>query len=127
MPGWGGAFSRKTRSYGRLLTFALGGTAALPSRPRPRPVTAIASNARPEEIATGAKIFTTYCVRCHGGATALPDLRRSTPGIYAGLDKILDGSLAERGMPRFEDLDKPAFAALRAYLLDERRKLAQAQ
>ena len=40
----------------------------------------------------------------------LPDLRRSTSGIYAGLDKILDGSLVERGMPRFEDLDKPAIA-----------------
>ncbi len=127
MAGWGGAFSRKARSYGRLLTFAIGGTAALPSRPRPRPVTAIASNARPEDIAAGAKIFAAYCVRCHGGATVLPDLRRSTPGIYAGLDKILDGSLVERGMPRFEDLDQPAIAALRAYLLDERRKLAQAR
>ena len=124
MAGWGGAFVRKGRNYGRLLTFAIGGTAALPSRPRPRTVTAIAHTGTPQQIAAGAKIFTTYCVRCHGEATVLPDLRRSTPGTYAALEKILDGSLAERGMPRFAELEKPAVAELRAYLLDERRKLA---
>ncbi len=124
MAGWGGAFSKKARSYGRLLTFAIGGTAALPSRPRPRTVTAIAHSGTPQQITAGAKIFETYCARCHGGATILPDLRRSTPGTYTALEKILDGSLAERGMPRFAELDKAAVAELRAYLLDERRKLA---
>jgi quinohemoprotein ethanol dehydrogenase len=124
MAGWGGAFVRKGRNYGRLLTFAIGGTAALPSRPRERAVTAIAHTGTPQQIAAGAKIFTTYCARCHGDATLLPDLRRSTPGTYAALEKILDGSLAERGMPRFVELEKPAVAELRAYLLDERRKLA---
>jgi quinohemoprotein ethanol dehydrogenase len=124
MAGWGGAFSKKARSYGRLLTFAIGGTAALPLRPRPRTVTAIAHSGTPQQISAGAKIFSTYCARCHGGATILPDLRRSTPGTYTALEKILDGSLAERGMPRFAELDKAAIAELRAYLLDERRKLA---
>ena len=124
MAGWGGAFSKKARSYGRLLTYALGGTAVLPDRPRPRNVTAIAHSGTPAQISAGAKIFETYCARCHGGATILPDLRRSTPGIYNGLEKILDGSLADRGMPRFAELDKAAVAELRAYLLDERRKLA---
>ena len=124
MAGWGGAFSKKARSYGRLLTYTIGGSASLPNRPRPRTVTAIAHDGTPQQIAAGAKIFNTYCVRCHGGATVLPDLRRSTPGTYAGLEKILDGSLAERGMPRFAELDKTAVAELRAYLLDERRKLA---
>ena len=57
MAGWGGAFSKKARSYGRLLTFAIGGTAALPSRPRPRTVTAIAHSGTPQQIAAGAKIF----------------------------------------------------------------------
>jgi hypothetical protein len=37
---------------------------------------------------------------------------------------LLEGTLADRGMPSFDYLDKPAVAALRAYLLDERRKLA---
>jgi quinohemoprotein ethanol dehydrogenase len=124
MAGWGGAFSKKTRSYGRLLTFAIGGTAALPGRPRPRAVTPLPNAGTPAQIAAGAKIFENYCARCHGGATVLPDLRRSQPAIYTGLDRILDGSLAERGMPRFAELDRAAVAELRAYLLDERRKLA---
>jgi quinohemoprotein ethanol dehydrogenase len=124
MAGWGGAFSKKTNSYGRLLTFAIGGKASLPGRPRPRAITPIPSNARAEDIAAGAKLFATYCQRCHGGATILPDLRRSTATVLAGLEQILDGALVERGMPRFGELDKPAVAQLRAYLLDERKKLA---
>ena len=79
---------------------------------------------KPLATTAGAKIFNTYCMRCHGGATILPDLRRSTPGTYTALDKILDGSLVDRGMPRFAELDTAAIAELRAYLLDERRKLA---
>jgi len=90
-------------------------------------VTAIANAAPPEQIAAGAKLFTTYCARCHGGATVLPDLRRSTPAVYRSYERILlEGALSERGMPRFEYLDRPAVAALRAYLLDQRRKLAAA-
>jgi quinohemoprotein ethanol dehydrogenase len=128
MAGWGGAFARKARTRGRLLTYALDGTAASPSRAAPRPVTAIASGARPEEIAAGEKLYATYCARCHGGATVLPDLRRSAPAVYSTYEKILiDGALVERGMPRFEYLDKAAVAALRAYVLEERRKLAAAQ
>ena len=124
MAGWGGAFPKKHVSYGRLLTFAIGGTASLPAKPRPRTVTAIANNATPQQITAGAKLYATYCVRCHGGATILPDLRRSTPAVLAGLEKILDGALVERGMPRFGEFDKAMTAELRGYLLDERRKLA---
>ena len=61
----------------------------------------------------------------------LPDLRTSTPAVYAGLEKILlDGALADRGMPGFvaaENFDQRSVAAIRAYLLDERRKLSQGQ
>ena len=127
MAGWGGAFPKKHVSYGRLLTFTIGGTASLPAKPRPRTVTAIPNTGTPPQIAAGAKLYATYCVRCHGAATILPDLRRSTPAVLAGLEKILDGALVERGMPRFAELDKPAIAELRAYLLEERRKLAAQQ
>jgi mono/diheme cytochrome c family protein len=123
MAGWGGAFPKKHMSYGRLLTFALGGTATLPSKPRPRTVAAIPSKATPQQISAGAKLYAVYCVRCHGGATVLPDLRRSTPAILAGLEKILDGALVERGMPRFAEFDKAMAVELRAYLVDERKKL----
>jgi quinohemoprotein ethanol dehydrogenase len=126
MAGWGGAFVRKARTQGRLLTYAIGGTAPEPPRPAPRRATVIANSARPGEIEAGEKLFYAHCVRCHGGATVLPDLRTSAPNVYPMYEKILiDGSLAERGMPLFDFLDRPAVAALRAYLLDERRKLAQ--
>src|SRR6187402_1471279 len=69
MAGWGGAFPKQFRSYGRLLTFAIGGTASSPTRTAPRPVTAIPSTAGAADIASGQKLFATYCVRCHGGAT----------------------------------------------------------
>ncbi|HYE85730.1 MAG TPA: PQQ-dependent dehydrogenase, methanol/ethanol family [Vicinamibacterales bacterium] len=124
MAGWGGAFPKKFRSVGRLLTFAIGGTAKPLTRATERRVTAIPSNASAADIAAGAKLFAAYCVRCHGGATVLPDLRRSTPGILNGLDKILDGAMVERGMPRFGEFDRTMIGQLRAYLLDERRKLA---
>jgi mono/diheme cytochrome c family protein len=86
-------------------------------------VTAIANTATAADIAAGQKLFATYCVRCHGGATVLPDLRRSTPSILGGLDKILGGAMVERGMPQFVEFDKAMIAQLRGYLLDERRKL----
>jgi hypothetical protein len=48
--------------------------------------------------------------------------------VYNSYEKILiDGALVERGMPRFQYLDKAAVTALRTYVLEERRKLATAQ
>ena len=127
MAGWGGAFPKKFRSVGRLLTFTLGGSATPLSRTAPRRVTAIANTASADQIAAGSKLYNTYCVRCHGGATVLPDLRRSAPTVLNGLEKILDGALVERGMPRFPEFDKAMTAELKGYLLDERKKLAAQQ
>ncbi|MBM3780681.1 MAG: PQQ-dependent dehydrogenase, methanol/ethanol family [Acidobacteria bacterium] len=127
MAGWGGAFPKKFRSVGRLLTYAIGGNATPPLPKLPRRVTALPNAASAADIAAGGKIYSTYCARCHGGATVLPDLRRSTPAVLNGLERILDGSMVERGMPRFAELDKPAVAQLRGYLLDERRKLAASE
>jgi hypothetical protein len=47
--------------------------------------------------------------------------------VLNGLEKILDGALVERGMPRFPEFDKAMTAQLRGYLLDERNKLAAQQ
>ncbi|HWI17692.1 MAG TPA: PQQ-dependent dehydrogenase, methanol/ethanol family [Vicinamibacterales bacterium] len=124
MAGWGGAFPKKFRSVGRLLTYAIGGTATPLTPIAPRRVTALPNAASAADIAAGSKIYSTYCSRCHGGATVLPDLRRSSPSVLNGLEKILDGSMVERGMPRFAELDRRAVAQLRGFLLDERRKLA---
>ena len=126
MAGWGGAFPKKYRSYGRLLTFALGATGSVPTRTAPRRVTPMPSTASAADIASGQKLYAAYCVRCHGGATVLPDLSRSAPNVLNGLEKILDGALVERGMPRFAEFDKTMVRQVRGYLLDERRKLAAA-
>jgi quinohemoprotein ethanol dehydrogenase len=126
MAGWGGAFPKKFRSYGRLLTFTVGGKVAPLTRSAPRRVTALPSTASAADIAAGQKLYATYCVRCHGGATVLPDLRRSAPGVLNGLEKILDGAMVERGMPRFAEFDQAMTAQLRGYLIDERRKLVAA-
>ena len=123
MAGWGGAFPKKFRNVGRVLTYAIDGTAVPPLRAAPRRITAVASHANAEDIAAGAKLYATYCVRCHGGATVLPDLRRSTTGVLNGLDKILAGAMVERGMPRFAEFDRTMTAQVRAYVLDERQKL----
>jgi quinohemoprotein ethanol dehydrogenase len=124
MAGWGGAFPKKFRSEGRLLTFTLNGTIPALKRTALRGVTALPNPASAAQIASGQKLFATYCVRCHGGATVLPDLRRSRSNVLNGLEKILDGSMVEQGMPRFPEFDRAMVAELRAYLLDERRKLA---
>jgi mono/diheme cytochrome c family protein len=127
MAGWGGAFPKKFRSVGRLLTYTIGGSATPMTRIADRRVTAMPNSASASDIAAGQKLFSSYCQRCHGGATVLPDLRRSTPAVLGGLDKILDGSLVERGMPRFAEFDRAMIGQLRGYLLDERRKLAAEQ
>ena len=128
MAGWGGAFPKKTRSYGRLLTFAIGGTAALPARPRPRTVTAIASNAsargdrgrRRRSSAPTARVATAArrsCRTCGGHRPAsTPGSRRSSMARWSNA-----ACRASRNSTR------PAIAALRAYLLDERKKLAAAK
>ena len=127
MAGWGGAFTRRSRNYGRILTFAIGGKAAPLTRTALRRVTAIPSNASQADIAAGAKIYAAYCVRCHSTATVLPDLRRSTPAVLNGLEKIVHDGFVDRGMPAFPEIDKTMVAQLRAYLLDERKKLAAQQ
>jgi quinohemoprotein ethanol dehydrogenase len=125
MAGWGGAFANRYRSKGRILTFALDGTAAMENRPAPPPVTVIEHQATPESVASGAKLYATYCARCHGGGTILPDLRTSSPGVYELYDTILlKGTLTQRGMPSFAFLTSTDVDALKAYVLDERRKIA---
>ena len=129
MAGWGGGFAPRARNEGRVLTFALGGTAKMPVRPPARRrVSLIDSHASSQDIAAGRKLYASHCARCHGGGTTLPDLRTSPAGVYDAYDRIIrQGSLADRGMPRFAALDAAAVAALRAYMLDERRKLLSAR
>jgi mono/diheme cytochrome c family protein len=75
-------------------------------------------------IAQGRTIFEAQCARCHNPGTSAPDLRRLPAGNYDALASVLTkGALNGRGMPGFQ-MSEPDVAAVRMYLLDERRKLA---
>ncbi len=140
MAGWGGAYAviggygaNVSVVPGRLLTFALNG-----KRPLPQIVAAkmpslapVASDASPEIIASGAKLYAQWCAVCHGlaalgGGGVLPDLRLSQPAIYEQYPQIvLEGKLADIGMPSFKQwLGREDVEAIRAYLLKRRAELA---
>ena len=110
----------------RLLTFALDGKTVLP--PAPSPTLKVSVQDNPAEvldatqIAMGKAMFMA-CAACHGrnligaGGPA-PDLRESpiplSPDAFWSV--VHDGSLIERGMPRFGMFDKPQIEALRQYV-----------
>ncbi len=140
MAGWGGAYA-VTGGYGanvrvvpgRLLTFALKGKRALPQivAAKMPSLPPVASNASPETIAAGAKLYAQWCAVCHGlaalgGGGVLPDLRLSQLAIYGQYPQIvLEGKLAELGMPSFKRwLSSDEVAAIRAYILKRRAELA---
>lgn len=110
--------SRTSASSGnnsRLLVFALGGTATLPTRVADGTTAAAKafdpplSSATPETIAAGAQAYASNCAACHGangaageGAIA-PDLRYSALlRDQAQWNRIvIHGERAARGMPGF--------------------------
>jgi quinohemoprotein ethanol dehydrogenase len=117
MAGWGGAFALaagdaaaaagNNRAPGRMFSFKLGGTAALPAPQAPRPRLDVASAGLPQEFITkGEKLYAVHCQVCHGsgvvGGGVLPDLRYSKPATQAAFPAIvLDGALKANGMPAF--------------------------
>ncbi len=56
----------------------------------------------------------------------LPDLRYSSEGVFGSyLEIVLEGALADRAMRPFKGrLTEKQVLAIRAYLLEERRKIA---
>ena len=126
MAGWGGARFNGVRNLGRILTFTLGGTAESPPRHELPSVQVIPQTAGPETLAEGAENFRVFCSRCHGGGTTLPDLRYSPEGVFGSyLEIVLEGALADRAMRPFKGrLTEKQVLAIRAYVLEERRKIA---
>jgi mono/diheme cytochrome c family protein len=117
-----------------LLTFALNGkqTLAKADPPEPVQVTPLEFTASKETIAAGAGLFAQHCTVCHGigavgGGGVLPDLKLSAPATFNKYQAIvLDGALAEAGMPGFKPLLKAAdVEAIQAYILSLRNQLAQ--
>jgi quinohemoprotein ethanol dehydrogenase len=108
----------------RVLTFALGGSAALPDAPPYRFVAAKDPDYRPDPAAAqrGENAYGGTCLMCHGrdGAAAgdAPDLRASPVITSAEAFEaiVADGTLLTHGMPRFDDMSKETRADIRQYL-----------
>ncbi len=146
LAGWGGVFALAggdaaraagVQGGGRLLTYALGGSAKLEIPIAP---TATVADARtvPEAAATAAAVapeaaldetrvakgealFAVNCAVCHGigavGGGVLPDLRDASAATHAAFQDIVRGGRASVGMPDFSDRLEPAdVEAIHAYI-----------
>jgi len=141
MAGWGGAFAllganaaqdRTLVNAGRVLVFALNANASMipiPKRPFGRPA-AITSNASPELVEAGARLYGQWCAVCHGlgaiGGGVTPDLRYSQPSVFDGYSQIvLEGAYASRAMPSLKNWVTAAdIDAIKAYILKRRADLS---
>jgi quinohemoprotein ethanol dehydrogenase len=141
MAGWGGSpglmnfpgTGPAKPGFGRILTFALGGTAKLRAPAFARkdpPVPALATKGTPAQIHEGGLLFNDHCMQCHGFnavAGGLPDLRYSDKETLLGLNEIvLGGSRAADGMPSFQSvLDAKQVQAIQAYIVARARESAK--
>lgn len=118
---------------GRLLVFALGGSAKLPPPVAPRgpiPAPTFEVAATDADIAEGGALFASYCARCHSFSSnlvkggAVPDLRRTTAETHATIDSIvLGGARRQLGMPSFaKDLAAAQVRMIQAYVLEQARR-----
>ena len=109
---------------GRLLTFALGGTASLPAptaldRTIPEQEAVALADA---EIAQGERRYIEYCSFCHGlfvrSGGAVSDLRLMRPEAHAAFGQIvLDGIYSAQGMASYSDvLTEDDAARIQAYV-----------
>jgi alcohol dehydrogenase (cytochrome c)/quinohemoprotein ethanol dehydrogenase len=134
--GYGGGFvnvggeaswvTGKPANRSRVLTFRVGGTAALPPVPAEAVRTAQppAQTASEDEVATGKALYHRYCVHCHGDAGVsggvIPDLRYSNAlgdaDAWSGI--VRDGALSNLGMIAFGASLKPEDAeSIRSYII----------
>lgn len=115
----------------RLLSFAIGGAAALPpSPPRDMTVQALDDPSHPlsETDVEAGKVLFLNCFVCHGrdavsaGAPA-PDLRESALALDPQRFKAIvhDGALLQLGMPQFDMLSEEQLNQLSAYIRSRAR------
>ena len=134
MVGWGGAAGLINRpgwgpskaGFGRILTFALGGTAQLQVPPfghQTPPTPAIRMHSRPATVLQGKVQYARFCLVCHGtdaiAGAGIPDLRYATAQVHHEFAAIvLDGARESRGMPSFTGLLTPdQVRAIQTYVL----------
>ena len=133
MAGWGGAGLINSvgrgpakAGFGRILTFAVGGTSQLEVPPFGHtgpPAPAIRMNASQGSVREGKFLYASLCYRCHGvdavAGSGVPDLRYATAQVHQQFAAIVLGGIREsRGMPSFQDLLSPKqVRAIQAYVL----------
>ncbi len=139
LAGWGGPEVLMTGPLGvgsvgpgRLLVFALDGTATLPPPMPPlppieAPTFEVAATAA--DVEAGRILYLNNCWGCHGEdavASIVPDLRRSTSEVHGQYEDIVLGGLrAALGMPAFDDrLDAEEVRLIQAYVLERARESA---
>jgi quinohemoprotein ethanol dehydrogenase len=128
--GWGGVYGivqRHTDSIatGRVYTFRLGGSAALPAAaaaPARARATGIAYRA--EDVGPGAGLYVANCAFCHGvpgvnNGGNVPNLAYTTPETLRNLPQmVLEGAWSAHGMPRFAGrLTEAEVLQIRAFVL----------
>ncbi|SFR89012.1 PQQ-dependent dehydrogenase, methanol/ethanol family [Sphingomonas jatrophae] len=116
----------------RVLTFALGGKAKLPTvEPVEQPIQDdpdFAVDAAKAKI--GAGIYNQSCVICHGAGMiaggAAPDLRKAGSPLDAEAFKAIvhGGALMERGMGKFDNLSDAELEGIRHYIRQRARETA---
>jgi len=141
MAGWGGAglfnipkMGPAKPGFGRILTFALGGSETLEPFPYghegpPTPVSAI--EAPTDVVEEGRILYASTCFACHGLdaiAASLPDLRYMSETTHEQFaDIVLKGTLASNGMPSFANILNPdQVNAIQAYLVARTIESAEA-
>lgn len=128
--GFGGVFpTGSAAKVGRMMVFKLGAKDVLPELP-PQLISAreipAPLDVTPDVIAKGGHVFANTCTVCHGGQAyssgLIPNLRYSKVTTNAAAWKaiVVDGALANKGMPDFSKvLDAETAEALRAYVIYE--------
>ena len=137
--GWGGAFvlgfggvlpSGSVANVGRVLTFKLGANGTLPEieddTVTQYELPTLDANMTEELIKKGSLAYARMCGSCHGdqaySSGLIPQLRFSaiTKDAEAWQEVLLEGLLAENGMPNFTGrTDAETVEAIRAYVISE--------
>ena len=138
--GWGAGQGQTSKTAdgvypGTVYTFKLGGEAAMPKRtPEPEhSLLTLTTNASEIDLGWGFTHNFQACVGCHGlpGSNtggALPNLAYSDDATIEALESILlDGALAELGMPIHDHYTKQEVKQLQSYIIFMAQSMREGQ
>jgi quinohemoprotein ethanol dehydrogenase len=136
--GWGGTYTLfaggvlptgSIANIGRVMVFKLGANGALPKLPDDNfvvPEIPKLLDVSEAILAMGKRIYANNCLVCHGAqaysSSLIPNLRYSAITIskQAWKSVVVDGALAEQGMPNFgKIIDDQTAEGIRAYVISE--------